>query len=285
MTATAAHLDPGPGIRAITEDDLGGLVALHRKAFADSPKVPDDRLAAHLADLFFDHPWKGWESPLPSLVCEDEDGELVGALGVMPRPMTLDDEPLVAVVSHNFMVAPSHRSSTTALRLLRALFAGPQDLSLAEGNDASRRLWHALGGETPTSYTLRWTQPLRPARYGLSRLGRRLERGDGGGRWKAAALRPLCALADGVAARLPGSPFRPSARRGSAPEATPLEPAGQAEVVERFATRRSLRPTWEPEALARAVEILADSPGRGELHVGHPLGLDGIPHRGGHRQR
>lgn len=281
--SAAPHLKatpkPGaePGIRPLVESDLGALVTLHREAFADSPAIPDAALGAHLRDLFFAHPWRGWESPLPSLACEDEEGRLVGCLGVMPRPMTLDGEPLVAVVSHNFMVTPSHRSSTTALRLLRALFAGPQDLSLAEGNDASRRLWQALGGETPTSYTLRWTQPLRPARYGLSRLARARGRG---GRWAAAALRPLAALADGVAARLPGSPFRrprqgEGAGTGASSAATlPLEAAAHAAAIERAAGRRALRPIWEPETVARAVEILTDSPGRGALH-GAVLRSDG----------
>lgn len=274
---TAASVTLAPGLRAMTEKDLGAVTALHRKAFVPSVDAPDAALSAHLRDLFFDHPWKHLESPVPSLLCE-EGGEVVGCLGAMPRPMRLGGEALLCVVSHNFMVAPSHRTSTIALRMLRTVFGGPQDLSLAEGNDPSRRLWKALGGEVPTSYTLRWTQPLRPARYALSRLGR------GGGRGvAAAALRPFGAMADAVAGRLPGTPLRSPGRPGAGVVSGPLDPAAHAEVLERVCARRTLSPVWEPETLERAVEILADSPGRGPLH-GRVLRREGLADEPGQAQ-
>ena len=252
MSGTAAPLAPCPPpsrpppdsaaagsgrLRPVVEADLPAIAALHRRAFdgAPSARTSAEELETLLREIVCGHPWP--DRRLPSLVFE-QDGAIAGFLGIMPRPMSFDGEPIVAAVGHNFMVDPDRRSSLAAIELVRGFIAGAQDLSLAEGTDTSRRVWKALGGTVAPAYSLRWTRPLAPARYGLGLLVRR-----GVPAWW---LRPLAAAADFAAARLPASPLRD--RRPDL-EAADLE--WMLGVLDRHAAAGSLRGV----ALRRAGEI------------------------------
>jgi hypothetical protein len=254
MTAIPLAQARGGRIRPLASDDLEGIHRLHRECFGPGSEGSEGALRRHLTDLFFRHPWP--DSRLPSLVYEDSAGDLTGCLGVMPRPMILAGRPIVAAVSHDFMVAPEHRGSLAAVELLRAFLAGPQDLSLAEGNDVSRRLWEALGGLTAIPYSFRWTRSLRPASHALARLG------PGEGRWTGRALRPLARLADRAATRLARNPLRLE-RTDLEEEA--LEPAGLAEHVDRAAVGKTLRPVYDASSLDVVLGILDRCPGREPL--------------------
>lgn len=241
-------------LRPFEEGDLPAVAALHRRVFERRPQVSEADLDGLLAELFCRNPWR--REGLSSLVWE-EGVEITGCLGVMPRPMSIDGEPILAAVSHNFMVAPERRSTMAGVQLLRAFLAGPQALSLAEGNEPSRRLWTAMGGTASIPHSLRWTRPLRPARYALSVLARRRP-----GALLAAGLKPLSGLADRAAARLAGSPLR---RRQPRAEAEELDAASLAEWIGRFSRRAALRPRYDVESLDWLLRVLSHFPGRGAL--------------------
>jgi hypothetical protein len=241
----------------VEERDLPAIASLHRRAFGPAGGVADERLEDRLSGLFFEHPWP--DERLPSLLYEEPDGEVIGCLGVMARPMVLDGRPLLAAVSHNFMVAPDRRPSLVALELLRAFFAGPQELSIAEGNDASRRLWSTMGGTTALAYSFRWIRPLRPASLALWRLEGRGLPGP-----LATLLRPLGAGVDLAAARaLPGG--RPRVRPEAALAAEPLDGATLVDCVDRFARRRSLRPSWDESSIERVLDLVVRCSDQGPL--------------------
>jgi hypothetical protein len=242
-------------VRPIVAEDLDAITVLHREVFG-SGTTSRDELRRRLLDLFFDHPWI--DERLPSMVYEDEAGDIVGCLGVMPRPMSIDGRPILAALSHNFMVASHRRSTMAALEMLRAFHAGPQGLSFAVGNEASRRLWSAMGGTTSIAYSFRFTLPLRPARFAIERARRGVPAP------LAMALRPLGAAFDLAATRLDRSPFRrrrPDARIA----AEPLDAATLAQCVERFSRRRSLRPHYDVAAIERMLEIVERGPDQGAL--------------------
>ena len=259
MSGTAAPLAPCPPpsrpppdsaaagsgrLRPVVEADLPAIAALHRRAFdgAPSARTSAEELETLLREIVCGHPWP--DRRLPSLVYEQE-GAIVGFLGIMPRPMSFEGDPIVAAVGHNFMVDPRHRSSLAAVELVRGFIAGPQDLSLAEGTDTSRRLWTALGGTVAPAYSLRWTRLLAPARYGLGLVARR---GAPVG-W----LAPLAAAADLAARRFPGSPL--GDRRPDL-EAEPLDAATLAESIARLSARRPLAPRYDAATLDWMLGVL-----------------------------
>src|SRR2546429_6858547 len=70
------------------------------------------------------------------------------------------------------MVAPRY-GGQVGRRLMSRLLAGPQELSITDdANDAARRLWETLVGESSPNYGLRWTHPLRPFSYAARRPAR-----------------------------------------------------------------------------------------------------------------
>src|SRR5439155_1097840 len=125
----------------------------------DSP----DRLAHYLEQIFCRHPWADEE--LTSLVYEDERGRVAGFLGIIPRPLRFQGEPVRAAVATQLMVAPERRG-LVGRRLMRTFLTGPQDLSLSDtANEVGRRLWESLGGSVSLIHSLAWTRTLRPCRH------------------------------------------------------------------------------------------------------------------------
>jgi hypothetical protein len=102
------------------------------------------------------------------------------------------------------------------MRLLKRFFAGPQDLSVANGANAlSKKIWEGCGGISLPLYSLDWFGLIRPAR-GLLELAA----GSRSKPWPR-GLRPLADAADLVAGNRVAR--RPDAR-GAAPVLAELDP-------------------------------------------------------------
>lgn len=248
-----------PGrLRPAEAPDVPAIADLHREVFGPPALGSHEELESLLFEVLCNHPWR--DERLPSLIYE-EDGEIGGFLGVMPRPMAIEGRPILAAVGHNFMVAPGRRSTMAAVELLRAYVAGPQDLSLAEGNELSRQLWRAMGGTTSAVYSLRWTKALKPARFAAQILSRRGVNGARG-----FLLRRAAALGDLVFERWPErSPGAPAA----ALEAEELDAATLVDCIARLSRLRPLAPRYEVPALDWLLCVLARHPSRGELRKVH----------------
>lgn len=242
-------------MRPCVEGDLPRLVELYRRVFGGGNGLPGAALTSQLDQLLFRHPWR--DDRLPSLVYEDAHGRVIGCLGVVPRRFSLDGRPIQAAVSHTFMVEPGRRAGLAGLELLQAFLTGPQDLSLAEGSDLSRKLIEASGGWTSVLYSLAWTRPLRPARHALSILRRC-------GRSPAVAwiLAPVCHAVDSIAPLLLPKVFRPPTSRLTS---EPLEPETLVELLPAFCARRSLCPEYDPASLRWLFERLEQRAGPGRF--------------------
>jgi hypothetical protein len=176
-------------IRAFAPQDAAAAAELHARVYPDGPWPSVAACAAYFRDMLFHNPWHDPE--MPSWVAE-KDGRMVGFLCVLPRGMLFGERRIRVAVGCQFMVDPGERRSLVALQLLKKYFAGPQDLSLADGaNDSSRRLWEASGGICSPLHALHWTRLLRPAQ-GLWQLAAERHRLRALGRLGA----PLAALAD-----------------------------------------------------------------------------------------
>lgn len=259
MSASLAASPRRSGSRPVTEADLPQLTALHRKAFGPSPEPAARHLEGLFRDIFFHHPWRDENGDVEALVHEDPDGRIVGCLGAMPRPMALDGRRVTAVVSHHFMVDPDRRAAPIALSLLRELFQGPQDLTLADGNESSRRLWTALGGVAPLAFAFHWFYPLRPAAHAVERAGRR-----GLPRPLAGLARVPAALADLALHKVPGSPLRE--RSSGRLAVAELDAPTLEACIRRLAAPRSLRPCYDERSLAWVLRTLTRWRGADALH-------------------
>jgi hypothetical protein len=229
---------------------------LYQKVFGAGQTFPRDTLISYFRAIFFDNPW--YDDDMPSLVYRDGSGKILGCLGIMPRRMSLNGRPLRVAVTHTFMADPEGRSSLAALELLQRFWTGGHDLALAQGNEASRRLWEAAGGPTSLLNSLRWTRLLRPARYVQSLLdGREL---PGPLRF---VLAPAVRLVDAMLARAPGGRFRQSVPAVAGED---LDPASVLACLPEVAGSRSLRPDYDTRSLGWLFEILARRRARGVFH-------------------
>jgi hypothetical protein len=219
--------------------------------------------------MFFELPWR--DDDAPSLVYSNEEGRIIGCLGIMPRRMRFRGRVIRAAVGHHFMVDRSKRGSLAGVELARRFLRGPQDLSLAEGNDSSRRIWQFLGGSVSLLYSFCWTRALRPAQYSLSFLKRR-------GLPPAAAmmLGSVCQAADASLQLIPQQAFRlrpPSLLSDDLDNVTWLA------CLSAFASSRSLQPVYDMPSLSWLTQTLEEKRHCGPLYKvvvrtesGRPMG-------------
>lgn len=242
-------------VRPLVPEDIPQIAQLCAKAFAPLPTDSLDAIRSALHEILLDHPWR--DDDLPSLVYHEKSRGIVGCLGVMPRPMSMDGRPIRAAISHTVMVDPASRSTPAFVELMRAYLSGPQDVSMAQGTSAGRRMFEAFGGSTSLLYSMGWTRVLRPSRYALSFLNRR-----GLPTILSQVLTPLCSLADAAAVRFLRDPFQLSPPALSGMELDAETVSGR---LSDFSRGRSLRPTYDAHSVKWLVERLARTNGSATL--------------------
>ncbi|HEY1268923.1 MAG TPA: hypothetical protein VGH16_16825 [Candidatus Binatia bacterium] len=152
------------GIREFRREDIPDVAKLWLRVFRSYDGAAPAALSDYFEDIFFNSPWQ--DRKLPSLVYEDDASGPLAFLGVMPRKMVFRDQPVTVAVATQLAEDERARSAYAAVKLVKAYFSGPQDLSYSDGaNDSSERLWRASGGDVALLYSLNWTRVLRPAQY------------------------------------------------------------------------------------------------------------------------
>jgi GNAT acetyltransferase-like protein len=246
-------------VRPFVEADIPQVAELHRRVFqtGDAPSAElERRYRAYFRGIFLDNPW--YDEEVSPLVYEDADGSIAGFLGVMPRRMSIRGRPIQAAVSSQFIVEPGRRSTMAAVHLMKTFMSGPQDVSIAdEANCLSRKLWESLGGATALLHSIHWARLLRPAQFGLLKMGRGTRLGT------ASVVRPLCRLVDGVAAHLPRSPFRHSVTSLSSED---LDVETLLACLSESSGRPALRPEYDARSLRWLLGFLVPASGEGSLH-------------------
>lgn len=243
-------------VRALEERDIAPVVDLHGRAFAlpdATAAVQPEARHSHFREMFLDAPWSRRQ---PSLVYEDGRGKLIGFLGVMSRTMSLHERPVDAVITAHFVVEPTHRATLAGIELLKALLAGPHDLTLADSaGNISRKLFEGLGGTTALLFSLSWMRLLRPAEFAAGR-------GSRGRRGLAGAWIPLSRLADAVGARWFNGSFRV---RAATTPGEDLDGEALARCIAEFSTNRALRPKYDGRGATWLLGILARKQALGTL--------------------
>jgi len=146
------------GIRPFTRGDVPGVVALLRAHMGGWDL--DERA---LVGLMLDHPWADEE--LPSLVAE-EDGEIVGFLGVQVRRLRMDGRSIRGVCCTHAVVAPAQRHVATGALLFSRVLKGPQDVTWSDSStDNVARVYGMFGGGVDHARACDWMLVLRPVRW------------------------------------------------------------------------------------------------------------------------
>ena len=70
-------------VRPMTESDVPRVVKLYERVFGRPGITGAESVRDHLREVLCRNPWR--DESMPSLVYEDESGEVAGCLGVMPR--------------------------------------------------------------------------------------------------------------------------------------------------------------------------------------------------------
>ena len=234
-------------VRAAVDEDLPAIVRLHEKIYATGAGGVYERRLAYLKNILFQHPWR--DERVPSLIYEDTEGQIVGCLGVMPRPMVLQREPILMALTHNYMVDADHRSSLGSISLAQRFFSGAQQFSLCTPqDDTARKLWRACGASSARLYSFTWVRPLRPLTYIVQRLQ---QRSNTLKLWQV--IQPLSRLVDKSASRLGYSPLPVLTRRHIREE---LTPEALLECMLEFASNRALRPVYTEATFPWLLEVL-----------------------------
>lgn len=252
-------------VRPLEQSDVVSVAELWLKVFRHrEPRAPTS-LCRYFADVFLHHPWPS--SGLSSMVHETSDG-VAGFVGVLPRPMLLGSEPIVAAVTTQLMVDPDRRRPLAAFQLLRTIFDGPQDLTFSDGAmPIAQRFWERAGGSVAPLYNLEWTRHLRPVQLGASLLARRPRLRLLG---RAAGL--LASAADALAARVPFGPIH-------VPSPTLVaEDAGTEDLVDQLGrSAHTLRPRYDAVGLGWLLRMVEATQAHGPLRKALLRDGDGKP--------
>lgn len=241
--------------RPMEKEDIPRVAELYTRVYGDKYAGRQEQLRSDLGMLLLDHPW--YDPRYPSLVYQDNKGDIVGCIGVLPRPMSFKGRTLTAAVTHSFMVDPGSRASMAALHLARRFFMGRQDMSMADGNNSSRVIWELCGGSASLLYSLCWTRPLRPCRYLLSFLAN-----HGMPRGLEALLRPCTRLADFVVAKVSAAFQFPTSEL----QAEELDAAVLASSLPQLTKDRALTPHYDTHSSRWLIDTLQRNDRYGTLH-------------------
>jgi hypothetical protein len=182
-------------IRPVSAEDLPQVASLFEMVMRSGGRTPPPRLAAYFERTLLDTPWADPE--IPSLVYEGDDGRILGFLGAHVRRLRFDGRPIRMACPGQLVSDPGRRHHAAGTLLMRKFLSGAQDLTVAEGTIAVRRMFESLGGVALQSPSINWTRLLSPARALGDELLARTRR-----RRLGTSARPVLAAADAGATRI-----------------------------------------------------------------------------------
>jgi hypothetical protein len=232
-------------VRPLERADLKPVADLLVLAF-QGRKQASAEMADYLGQLLLDLPDRDPE--INSLVHVDGEGQINGFIGVFTQLMEFDGRVLRAAMGNSFAVHPMAHDPMVGARLLRAVFRGPQDITISDRcNATTLGMWRGMGGRTLPTFSMEWHRTLRPVSASTAGIRRRLR--------LSGATAPVTSALDGLVGRY-------ARRRGKDEWVTPtmpLRPPGLARrdasdadllsaIPELVATAR-LRPIWSEAGL------------------------------------
>lgn len=240
-------------IRPLEQADIPAVARLFQRIFRDPRRPPPEALTGYLRRLYLDFP--GRDPEINSLVHLRDDGGISGFAGAVSLPMTYRGKSLRAAVCSSLVVEDHKHDPMAGARLMKALLAGPQDISLSEtASEVSAGMWTRLGGAQLPQYSLDWIRVIRPFSF-LTRMA--------AGRFRAAdLLLPLAGTMDAVSrSRMAPDALRWSGvprdwKGGGSFKAHPITREEFADLLVSLTAHFPLRPDWTTFPLG---EVLLDA--------------------------
>lgn len=246
------------GIRPFAESDIASVIALHCDAFGNPrPRSPvaEEEYRRWLTTVFLENPMR--TAGLESIVCE-EDGQVIGFLGIVARRLRMNGTIYRATVCSNFCVHPDRRGGVGS-QLLSHYREMDQDVAFVdEVRDRAGALFERRGWNISALQSVRWVLPLRPAERVLSTLKHRVPAAI------AHAARPVSLLIDGALRAVPRSPFRPLVSTLTRREITSGE---LARLLDEFGPPQTLRPVTDDGSTEWLVDRARGMTDAGTLHM------------------
>lgn len=226
-------------IRDFERGDIEGVARLFQSAFRGSRKASPD-LSAYLQEAFFSHPWT--DAEISSKVFVGENGGVRGFVGVFPGRFQYEGRPLRAAFAGSMVVEDPKAHPLAGARLLRAVLAGPQDITLTEtANQTALGMWQKAGYPLDVGYSLNWLRIFRPASAALDLAGRKIA--------PARMLLPFGRIADRAGSLVRWTSLEPPRPAHMRVTFTDVRREEFEEAVLALAEHYPLRPAWDRASL------------------------------------
>jgi hypothetical protein len=246
-------------VRPLAEADIPQVVDLYWSFMRRRKGTIPQALLSLFHELFFVNPFSDKE--MPSLVYEGPDGKVVGFLGRNVRRMSYCGQTIRVVFGGNLVVHPEFRSGLAAPRLVNTFMNGEHDLALTDSaNNISKNILQRMGYTVIPALNIHWRRPLRPthyAIYGLSVATESLALST-----LRVVAKPLCSIADRIAAKMTSSPFRHTKPRL---EGSELDIETHLQCMADFRKGYSLWPEYNVSSLQWLLGFMESRPARGAL--------------------
>lgn len=150
------------GIRPFARNDAPAVARLYELVVRSGAASPPPGLAAYFERTLLDHPWA--DAEIPSLVIEDEAGEVVAFQGSHVRRARFDGQAIRIGCAGQLVAHPRVRSRGAGAQLVNAYLQGPQELTITDGaTHTMRQIWTLLGGHMAHLECVSWSLVFAPA--------------------------------------------------------------------------------------------------------------------------
>ncbi len=227
-------------IRPLHSDDVHSVANLFQKVFRHTNTPAPESLAAYFAEIYLNNPWR--DETINSLVYE-HDGIILGFLGAIPFPMTLNGNHIQAVIGGNYMIDPEHPNPLAGVKILKKLMSGTQDITYSDTATATaRKIWEGLSSESIQLYSMQWLKILRPAQFAVSMATRKTLLS-----LLATLVKPFSFVTDKSLTAIPNSPFHLKKSNLYSEELSINQLLG---AIHRVSSRSALKPQYTQQSLA-----------------------------------
>ncbi len=235
-------------IRNFESPDIEALQELYRVCFNEPSPPKPHFLNAYDADLVTH------DAPA-SLVCE-RDNKIIGFLGVTYTAFRYRDKQLLGAVTSKFMVHPNDQHSMAAVKMLKQVFAGPQDFTFSDlVNGSARQVWTAMGAKVSWLNSMNWRYQRRRWSSIASAARKLLKPSSGHGRNHRAGDIGAAAALTSVAAELDD-----------------LLP-----TINRFPQSHTIQPHHTDTGLRRSLALLAHNHENGQIRFSTTIDVQKSP--------